>query len=51
MYDYDVIELCDYNFNHYIHHFDEYQNYHQDEETYDRPTYVNDSIYWDEKEL
>lgn len=52
MYEYDIVELCDSNFNHLVHHYDEEMReiieYVQENEAIGVHAEYNGSIYWDE---
>jgi hypothetical protein len=52
MYEYDIVELCDCNFNHIVHHYDdevrEMIEYAQEAGAIDFHAEYDGDIYWDE---
>jgi hypothetical protein len=52
MYDYDIVELADYNFNHMVHHYDddvrELIEYAQENGSLSVHAEYDGYIYWDE---
>lgn len=52
MYEYDIVELCDYNFNYIVHHYDDEVRdmieYAQESGAIDVHAEYDGDIYWDE---